>query len=192
MDEKRKFSARWPIRHYTIQPNTVFAQCTDTCSVTGVVQWDVSSIERNAHSIGTANFVLKIALNGSPAGGIILSENGAVLSAHNDTLPAAQASLTSAPLSPQPVDATSLPAYVAGRQARLDYEAWFNSLAEGDFHKGAEFWAANRSLKPPPSCAQPGASADWQRGCLSGRSRLSYSDARRRTENDFKAGWNSL
>jgi ATP-dependent protease ClpP protease subunit len=192
MDEKRKFSARWPIRHYTIQPNTVFAQCTDTCSVTGVVQWNVSSIERNAHSIGTANFVLKIALNGSPVGGIILSENGAVLSAHNDTLPAAQASLTSAPLSPQPVDATSLPAYVAGRQARLDYEAWFNSLAEGDFHKGAEFWAANRSLKPPPSCAQPGASADWQRGCLSGRSRLSYSDARRRTENDFKAGWNSL
>jgi ATP-dependent protease ClpP protease subunit len=192
MDEKRKFSARWPIRHYTIQPNTLFAQCTDTCSVTGVVQWDVSSTERNAHSVGTANFVLKIALNGSPAGGIIMSENGAVLSAHNDTLPAAQASLAPAPLSPPPVDATSLPTYAAGRQARLDYEAWFNSLPESDFRKGAEFWAANRSLKPPPSCAQPGASADWQSGCLSGQSRLSYSDARRRTQMDFRAGWNSL
>ncbi len=192
MDEKRKFSARWPIRQYTIQPNTLFVQCTDSCSVTGVVQWNVSSIERNAHSVGTANFVLKIVLNGSAAGGIILSENGAVLSAHNDTLSAAQASLTPAPLSPSPVDATSSPAYAAGRQARLDYEAWFNSLPESDFRKGAEFWAANRSLKPPPSCAQPGASGDWQSGCQSGQSRLSYSDARRRTEKDFRAGWNSL
>jgi hypothetical protein len=192
MDAKRKFSARWPIRHYTIQPNTLFAQCTDTCSVTGVVQWDVSSTERNTHSVGTANFVLKIALNGSPAGGIILSENGAVLSAHNDALSAAQASLTPAPLSPPPVDTTSSPIYAAGRQARVDYEAWFNSLPEGDFRKGAEFWAANRSLKPPPSCAQSGANPDWRSGCLSGQSRLSYSDARRRTEKDFRAGWNSL
>jgi hypothetical protein len=156
------------------------------------VQWDVSSIERNAHSVGTANLVLRIALNGSPAGGIILSENGAVLSAHNDTLPAAQASLSPAPSSPPPGDTASSAAFAAGRQARLDYEAWFNSLGDDDYRRGAEFWAANRSLNPPPSCAQAAMSAGWQSGCFAGQMHLAYSDPRRRTEKDFRAGWNSL
>ncbi len=35
MEEKRKFSARWPIRHYTIKTNTLSVQCVDACSVTG-------------------------------------------------------------------------------------------------------------------------------------------------------------
>jgi ATP-dependent protease ClpP protease subunit len=192
MEEKRKFSVRWPIRHYTIQPGTLFAQCSDTCSVTGVVQWDVSSIERNAHSTGTANFVLKIALNEASAGGVILSENGAVLSAHNDALSAAQTSLSAAPSPPPAVDGTSSTAFAAGRQARLSYEAWFNNLPDSDYRRGAEFWAANRSLTPPPSCTQAAMSADWQSGCFAGQTHLAYSDARRRTEKDFRAGWNSL
>ncbi len=128
MDEKRKFSVRWPIRHYAIRPDTVFVQCTDTCSVTGVVEWDVSSIERDAHSVGAANFVLKIAFTSGAAGGIILSENGAVLAAHNDTLPTAQALL-----SPSTANPGASPGYAAGRQARLDYEAWFNGLPAGEY-----------------------------------------------------------
>ncbi len=187
MDEKRKFSVRWPIRHYTIRPGTVFAQCTDTCSVAGVVEWDVSSIERGAHSVGSASFVLKIALTSGPAGGIILSENGAVLAAHNDNLPTAQASLNPAPAAP-----VASGGYAAGRQARIDYEAWFNSLPAGEYRSGAEFWAENRSLKVPPSCEQPGKVPQWMMGCLAGRERLTPSDARRRADNEYRAGWNSL
>jgi ATP-dependent protease ClpP protease subunit len=182
MTEKRKFSARWPVRHYTVRVPTLFAQCADICSVTGVVEWDVSSPERGAHSIGSANFVLKVALDSSGSDGIVLSENGSVLSAHNDTLPTAQAS----------TDTSSTHAYLSGRQARVDYEAWFNSIPPGDYQQGVTFWAANRSLKIPPSCTQPGRSAEWQNGCMGARQRLITSDLRRRTEADFKAGWNSL
>lgn len=185
MDEKRRFSARWPIRHYTIKPNTLFAQCDDTCSVTGVVEWDVSSPERGAHSVGTANFVLKIALNNSDIRGIILSENGSVLAAHNDSLPSAQAALGS-------TGSDVSPAYAAGRQARLDYQAWFNGLPSGDFRDGAAFWAANRSLKDPPSCKQFTKPAQWWAGCFSAQARLSPIDARRHAEKNYWRGWNSL
>jgi hypothetical protein len=121
MDEKRKFSVRWPLRRYNIKQNTLYAECTDTCSVTGVVEWDVSSPQRATHSVGTANFVFKIALNGTATGGTIISENGAVLAAHNDTLPAPQAALSA-----NPADASNSAGFAAGRQARLEYEAWFN------------------------------------------------------------------
>lgn len=189
MAEKRKFSARWPVRHYTIKTNSVFATCSETCSVTGVVEWDVASVERAAHSVGTANFVLKIALNPTGSSGTILSENGTVLASHNDALPSVQALLSPAPTS---VDPSASPAYAAGRQARMEYEAWYGGLPPGDYRAGASFWAENRSLKAPPSCSQPGKNVDWQYGCLSGRARLSSSDERRHTESDFKAGWSSL
>jgi hypothetical protein len=187
MDEKRKFSARWPIRRYTVKPSTVFVQCSDTCAVTGVVEWDAASIERGAHSVGTANFVLKLALNNSGTGGIILSENGAVLAAHNDVAPSAQASLPAGSADP-----TASPAYTAGRQARLDYEAWYGGLLAGDYRDGASFWAENRSLKAPASCSQPARNYTWQTGCFADQGWLSPVDRRRRTEKDYKAGWNSL
>ena len=183
MTEKRNFSARWPVRRYTIRMPTLFAQCSDICSVSGVVEWDVSSPERGAHSVGSANFVLKVALSGSGTGGIILSENGSVLSAHNDTAPNAQAS----------TDPTSSSGYSNGRQARIEYETWFNGLPQqGDYQQGAAFWAMNRSLKVPPSCTQPAMNAAWQNGCMAAQQRLTPSDLRRRTEADFKSGWNSL
>ena len=62
MDGKRQFANRWPIRHFTVQPNTLYAQCTDTlCAVSGVVEWDTSSVERNDHSVGSAKFIVGIA-----------------------------------------------------------------------------------------------------------------------------------
>ena len=88
MDEKRKFSERWPIRKYAVKTSTLFVQCTDTCAVSGVVEWDVRSIERGAHSVGAANFVLKIAPLASAIGGLIVSENGSVLANQVDTAPA--------------------------------------------------------------------------------------------------------
>ena len=87
MGGKAAFGLRWPQRRYTVNTNTLFAQCnTETCSVSGVVAWDASSPARNERSLGAANFVVKLALNDSPNGGIILSENGAVLSGHKEPL----------------------------------------------------------------------------------------------------------
>jgi hypothetical protein len=145
-----------------------------------------------AHSVGAANIVLKIELNDSPTGGVVLSENGTVVSAHNDALSGAQAYQPPGNVPAVASGSTSSPAYAAGRQARLDYEAWFNSLPDGDYRKGAEFWAANRSSRSLPTCAQPGMSVDWQNGCNAGRMHLADSDARRRAETEFKMGWNSL
>ncbi len=72
MNEKRTFSARWPIRHYTIKPNSLSVQCENDgpCSATGIVAWDCTSQERGEHSVGTANFAVSI------INGVIVSENG--------------------------------------------------------------------------------------------------------------------
>lgn len=81
-------------------------------------------------------------------------------------------------------------AYAQGRQARIDYEQWFNTLPEGLYKTGVLYWAAHRSDKPhPPNCDGP---TDWQSGCLAARTKLTPSDVRRHTEPDFWYGWNSL
>jgi hypothetical protein len=208
MDEKRKFSARWPSRLYTVRTSTMFAQCSETCSVTGVVEWDVSSPNRGAHSVGAANFVLRIAPDHSATGGVILSENGSVLSNHTDSLPPAPQASATAPIQPAP-DPTSPPvvpgtlspeqqaasattAYAEGRQARIDYEGWFASLPAGPYRDGALFWAGNRSLKVPPSCVPTGSTQDWQQGCFAARGWLAIVDPRRKSEKNYWWGWNSL
>jgi hypothetical protein len=171
MDEKRKFSLRWPIRRYTINPESLFVQCNgDGCAVTGVVTWDVNSQERGVHSVGTANFALRI------VNGVIVSENGSVLASHADSVEQQQASTTIA--------------YAEGRQARIDYEQWFAALPDGGYRDGVNFWASHRSDKPQPkSC---GAVPDWLAGCLAARARLNPIDIRRMTDKNFWWGWNSL
>ena len=172
MDEKRKFSIRWPIRHYSIDPNSLFVQCDGSaCSVTGVVAWDCANLERGAHSIGTANFALRI------VDGVIVSENGSVLTRDNNIVE-------------QEAD-TSTPAYAQGRQARIDYERWYSSLSEGSSYKdGANFWATHRSDKPaPPNCV---GTPEWVAGCVSARIKLTPSDLRRNSDSNFRSGWNGL
>jgi len=154
MDIKREFAARWPIRRFTIRANTLFAQCSATCSVAGVVEWDANSVERNEHSVGSANFVVRIA-----PPGLIISENGSVLFGHKEPLqavPQARASIpmpeTAAAANPDIVAASSTPAYADGRRDRIAYEQWVASLADGSYRDGVIFWAGNRSVKPTPSC----------------------------------------
>jgi hypothetical protein len=171
MEEKRKFSVRWPIRQYNIGSLSVL--CGDGgCSVTGIVAWDCTNQERGEHSIGTANFALRI------VNGVIVSENGSVLTGRKETV--------------ESQAAASTVAYGQGRQARIGYEQWVNSLPPSGYKDGVLFWAAHRSDKLPPSCMQPGALPDWQAGCLANRTRLAPIDVRRTTEKDFWWGWNSL
>jgi hypothetical protein len=171
MDEKRKFAIRWPIRHYTVNPGSLFVQCdTGGCSVTGVVNWDCTSLERGAHSVGSANYALRI------VGGVIVSESGSVLTNHADAAGNQQDGET--------------PSYSQGRQARIEYEQWYGSLPEGGYKDGATFWATHRSDKPaPPNCV---GSTDWIAGCVAARVRLVSSDVRRITDRNFWSGWNSL
>ena len=176
MDAKRRFAIRWPIRHYAVDPVSLLVQCDGSgCTVTGVVNWDCSSLERGAHSSGTSDFALRI------ANGLIVSENGSTLADHPDTAESQQPPTTAS--------------YVQGRQARIEYEQWYANLPEGGYKAGAQFWATHRGDKPaPPNCVGPHCVGppDWVAGCVAARVRLAPSDLRRGTDQNFWYGWNSL
>jgi hypothetical protein len=80
-------------------------------------------------------------------------------------------------------------AYQDGLHDRAAWEEWFNGL-QGDYKTGAFFWSSQRSLPKPGSCKQM--NDDSYAGCTAAKTRLSASDTRRKTEPDYKAGWNAL
>jgi hypothetical protein len=82
-------------------------------------------------------------------------------------------------------------AYDDGRNARAAFENWFNGLGAGDFHDGAQYWAGHRSVKPVPTTCHF-TSPSFEQGCLEAKRQLTPSDIRRKTEPEFKVGWNSL
>jgi hypothetical protein len=170
MNEKRIFSIRWPVRHYTI--NSIYAQCDvdGTCSVTGVVAWDCTSQERGEHSVGTANFAVRL------VNGRIVLENGSVLTGRKETA--------------ESQTAASTVAYAEGRQSRIAYETWHSGLPEGSYKEGVTYWVSHRSLIPPPNCS--GGTADWLAGCTAARNRFAPIDYRRVTDKNYWLGWNSL
>ena len=85
-------------------------------------------------------------------------------------------------ISPEQQAAATTAAYADGRRDRIDYEQWYSALPDGPFRYGVTFWAGNRSLKPPPSCAQPGSIPEWQAGCMAAFGRLGRVDVRRHSE----------
>lgn len=78
--------------------------------------------------------------------------------------------------------------YQKGLDDRTAWEAWFNSL-QGDFKTGAFYWASQRSLPRPGSCQQM--NAEFTAGCTAAKAKLAPSDALRKTEPDYKTGWNT-
>lgn len=79
-----------------------------------------------------------------------------------------------------------------GQADRRDWETWFTSLS-GDFRDGALYWTGERSKPRPGSCYGPAGQAigDWTTGCNAAKARLRLSDLRRKTEPDYRTGWNS-
>ena len=68
LTEKAAFVARWPLRSYTTLPDSLRVICnpdSSECTVSGQVQWECRSMERNAVSAGVSNFLLRIVLSGS-------------------------------------------------------------------------------------------------------------------------------
>lgn len=78
--------------------------------------------------------------------------------------------------------------YDKGLAARTAWENWFNGL-QGDFKTGAFFWAGQRSLPHPGSCSEM--NTDFKNGCTAAKERLATPDALRRSEPDYKQGWNA-
>jgi hypothetical protein len=87
---------------------------------------------------------------------------------------------------------SSTSAFDAGLADRRAYEEWFASLT-GDFQKGAEYWAGQRSLTKPGSCflADGSSAGEWTQGCLAAQRQLAPSDVRRKAEPDYRQGWNA-
>jgi restriction system protein len=83
-------------------------------------------------------------------------------------------------------------AFQEGQVDRRAWEAWFDSQS-GDFRAGAEYWAAHRSLRNPGSCtaSPPSTNASWTAGCLAAQEKLTPSDTRRKTEPEYRLGWNN-
>ena len=79
-----------------------------------------------------------------------------------------------------------------GQADRRDWERWFTSLS-GDFREGALYWTGERSKARPGSCYGPAGQAigDWTAGCAAARARLKAPDLRRKSEPDYRTGWNS-
>jgi len=85
------------------------------------------------------------------------------------------------------------PAYQQGLAARQAWETWFAGLTS-EYRGGAAYWAGERTLPKPGSCHDRGEVEvpDRAAGCLEARRRLAVSDGRRKTEPEYRNGWNSL
>ncbi|MFC5567161.1 zinc dependent phospholipase C family protein [Rubellimicrobium aerolatum] len=82
---KEDFAERWPERLYRLRPQTVSVECVDDerCSVSGIVDWDVASDERNERSVGAAEFTVGLSFSGGSFE--IFRESGKVI--NNDRMP---------------------------------------------------------------------------------------------------------
>lgn len=63
MNEKYTYNLRWPTRRFTLRPASTPPTCdrtTDSCRVSGLVEWDFESVPRNARSRGVSSFTFDI------------------------------------------------------------------------------------------------------------------------------------
>lgn len=82
--------------------------------------------------------------------------------------------------------------YMDGLSDRTSYENWIASLSAQE-RAGAEYWAGQRSLSRPGSCgdATQARNNPWVSTCVEAQRRLGPTDARRQSEPEYRAGWNS-
>jgi hypothetical protein len=83
---------------------------------------------------------------------------------------------------------TSPPMFLKGLADRTAWETYEAGLT-GDYRMGAEYWASQRSLPHPSSCEQD--SPEFTAGCKGAKLRLTPTDYLRKSNLEYKAGWNS-
>jgi hypothetical protein len=80
------------------------------------------------------------------------------------------------------------PMFQKGLADRTAWEQWFQSLLFGEYRDGAEYWAGQRSLSPPGTCYGSG---DFNERCVEAKERLDPTDRLRKSNPDYKLGWNA-
>ena len=87
---------------------------------------------------------------------------------------------------------SSASSFDQGLADRAEFEQWFASLS-GDFRRGADWWAGHRSLPHAGACKEPAAAMNQQFmfGCEAAKARLTSEDIKRKSDPDYRLGWNS-
>jgi hypothetical protein len=67
------------------------------------------------------------------------------------------------------------------------WQKWVDGFS-GEFRAGIEWWASQRSMPDPGSCA---GTPEFVAGCNQAKARLAPYDLLRKTQPDYKLGWNS-
>jgi hypothetical protein len=82
-------------------------------------------------------------------------------------------------------------AFRDGLADRTAWEEWFSTLT-GDYRDGADYWAGQRSSPNPGSCYDQGYTRrEFVDGCMEAKRGLTLTDLRRKSEPEYKEGWNS-
>jgi hypothetical protein len=80
------------------------------------------------------------------------------------------------------------PMFQRGLADRTVWEQWISSLS-GDYRTGADYWAGQRSLLHRGSCQR--LAAFTAAGCEGAKARLTPADVLRKSDPDYKLGWNA-
>jgi hypothetical protein len=91
------------------------------------------------------------------------------------------------PTTPAPITASLSPMFQRGLADRASWEQWVVSLSS-DYRTGAEYWAGQRSLAYPGSCYGV---PTFTAGCEAAKAKMTSTDALRKSEPDYKLGWNA-
>jgi hypothetical protein len=88
----------------------------------------------------------------------------------------------------QPIRTENGPSFEQGLADRTAWERWFEGLPPS-VKAGAEYWSAQRSTPKPGGCTSTDAA--FMAGCTEAQRRLALSDTKRRSDPDYRLGWNS-
>lgn len=74
---------------------------------------------------------------------------------------------------------------------RAAMEKWVTGLT-GDYKRGVDWWAEHRSAaKPGPCRGREAASLEFISGCEAAKARLAPADAKRKSDPEYRRGWNT-